>query len=222
MNKFPIILGSIDEYDVIAVGHLKWNPYFGDTEDLPPRGDPSTCTSTMIRGRDMDGKPYVLVIDPTLRLGPADYYFDINRRTGLLPEDVTHCFISHEHFDHQIGVNYFPNAQWLAATEVAEVLKTSPFIDGSQITAVSGEFLPGVFAVPIPGHTMSLHGVAFMCNGLRYLVAGDGVMTKGHFINETSMFEADVKSASKSIRMMKESFDIVIPGHDNVIVNIVK
>jgi len=210
---------GIDSYDVIVIGHLKWNPYFGESRDAPPRGDPSTCTSTMIRGRGKNGKPFVLLVDPTLRLSAADYYFDLNRRTGLSPNDVTHCFCTHAHFDHQIGLNYFPNAVWMAAMPVAEALKVSTHIDGSKIIGVEGEFLPGVSAIPLFGHTADLHGLSFEHNGLRIVVAADAVMTKNHFIHETCMFETDPAAALATIRMLKLTADLIIPGHDNIIVN---
>lgn len=222
MDIFTNIKGNVENYDIIVVGHLKWNPYFNESADAPPRGDPSTCTSTMIRGIDIGGKPYVLIVDPTLRLNAKDFYFDINRRTGLQAEDVTHCFITHTHFDHQIGVNYFPNAIWYAANVVAEELKNSEFIDGNKVIGVSDEFLPGVCAIPLPGHTSNLHGIAFLFCGQRIVVAADAVMTKNHFLNNTSMFEVDSKVAAQTIEMLKQTADVIIPGHDNIIMNRLK
>ena len=220
LDRFPSIVCQIDRYDVIVIGHLKWNPYFSENADFPPRGNPSTCTSTMIRGKDAGGEPYVLLVDPTLRLRPEDYYFDINRRTGLSPQDITHCFVTHAHYDHQVGLNYFPQTKWYAAVPVVEELKKSEFIDGGRIIGVQGEFLPGIYALPLPGHTKSLHGVAFLSDGLRVVVAGDGVMTKDHFIHETTMFEQDGTKAAETIRRLKGMADVVIPGHDNAIINI--
>ncbi len=222
MDIFSKIKGKVVDYDVLVIGHLKWNPYFDETADLPPRGDPSTCTSTMIRGIDESGMPYVLIVDPTLRQKAEDYYFDINRRTGLKAEDVTHCFITHAHYDHQVGVNYFPNATWYAAIEVSEELKRSVYMDGNKVIGVSGEFLPGVCIIPLPGHTLNLHGVAFLLDGQRIVVAGDGVMTKNHFINSTSMYEADSKIAAITIEMLKRTADVIVPGHDNAILNKIK
>lgn len=219
MDVFSKIKGRISEYNIIVIGHLKWNPCFGEEEKAPPRGDPSTCTSTMIRGVDATGKKFVLLIDPTLRLSKEDYYFDINRRTGLKGSDVTHCFSTHSHFDHQIGLNYFPNATWYAAKQVAEELLESEFIDGSKVIGVTGEFLPGVYAIPLPGHTMTLHGVAFFCDGLKIIVASDAAMTKGHYANNTTMFEQSSKHATESIKLLKRTADIIIPGHDNIIIN---
>lgn len=214
--------GRIDRYDIIVIGHLKWNVYFGESQKAPPRGDPSTCTSTMVRGRQADGNPYVLVIDPTLRPTPEDYFFDINRRTGLSSADVTHCYVTHEHFDHQAGLNYFPQAAWLAAEPVVQKLLDSPHIDGSRVRAVSGEFLPGVAVLPLPGHTPSLHGVAFEAEGLQCVVAGDGVVTRDHFANDTSAFEQDSALAAQTIQELKAIADIVVPGHDNLIVHLRK
>ncbi len=219
MNIFPHIKGCIIDYDVITVGHLKWNRYFNESPDDPPRGDPSTCTSTLITGRDWSGKNFRLIIDPTLKAKATDYYFDVNRRTGLHPDDVTHCFVTHEHFDHYFGLSYFPNALWCAAGPVAELLKTAAGIDGSRVVGVADEFLPGVAALPLPGHTVSLHGVAFIWNGKRIIVAGDGVMTKHHYQYNTTVFEQDARLAGVSIVNIKESAAIVILGHDNLIIN---
>lgn len=218
-DVFAKLNGEIDDYEVIVIGHLKWNPYFGELVDAPPRGDPSTCTSTMIRGKLENGEPFVLMIDPTLRVTPEDYYFDINRRTGLHPEDITHCYVTHSHYDHQAGLAYFPGAVWYAAKPVAEELSRSPYIDGTRVIGVEGEFLPGVYAVALPGHMRQLHSAAFRKNGRRVVVAGDGVMTRDHFRHRTTMFGEDSKVAADTIRMLEEMADIIIPGHDNLIVN---
>lgn len=217
---FDALSREVESCDIIVVGHLKWNPYFGESADAPPRGDPSTCTSTLVRGRDKEGNPFALLVDPTLRLSAEDYYFDLNRRTGLHPQDITHCFSTHAHFDHQVGLNYFPNAVWCAAKPVAEELRDSQFIDGSRVQGVEGEFLPGVAALPLPGHTPNLHGIACLCGGFRILIAGDGVMTRDHFREDTTQFGQDAKTAAHTIRKIKEAVDLVIPGHDNVIVQL--
>lgn len=218
MSLFPALQGAIEEYDHLVQGHLFWNRYFGEGPDAPPRGHPSTCSSTMLRGRDAQGKPFALIIDPTLRKTPEDYYFDVNRRTGLRPDAVTHCFSTHHHADHINGLLYFPDAQWLAAAPAAAVMHTLAEPAFQRIQPVEGEFLPGLAAVPLPGHTMTLHGIAFSYRGKRYLVAGDGVMTKYHFRDETTEFEEDAAIAASTIRAIKESFDFVIPGHDGLIV----
>jgi len=222
MNIFPEIVGHITDWDIIVVGHLKVNTFFGETYDNPPRGDPSTCTSVMVRGVTSDSRPYVLIIDPTLRVKPEDYYFDVNRRTGLRERDVTHCFCTHHHGDHYEALRYFPGAAWYAETGVAGMIAGGGCaFDISRITGVAGEFLPGVRAVPLPGHTGNLHGVAFLHHGKRILVAGDAVMSKYHLDAEVTDFQIDPQmkaKAAETIRNIKESFDIVVPGHDNMVI----
>jgi glyoxylase-like metal-dependent hydrolase (beta-lactamase superfamily II) len=215
---YPTIEGSIENWDIIVIGHLRVNTFFGETYENPPRGYPSTCTSTMVRGYGRGGEPYVLLIDPTIRATPGDYDFDINRRTGLRLGDVTHCFCTHHHADHFEALPYFPRAAWYAEDGVAELIRNEPAM--SRVAGVRGEFLPGVAAVHLPGHTENLHGVAFCHRGKRILAAGDAVMSKYHFDAETTDFQKDpslVRKAADTIREMKTDFDVVIPGHDNAI-----
>ncbi|MDR0562224.1 MAG: MBL fold metallo-hydrolase [Spirochaetaceae bacterium] len=231
MNIFPeFSTASEVRWDALIFGHLFWNRYFGETPDNPPRGAPSTCSSVLIRGRG-----YCLMVDPAIRHSAEECYFDLNRRTGLLPEAVTHCFSTHHHFDHWNGLKYFPNAQWLTAKGnaplIAEAVREavnrdpgdglSPAIPAERIQEVSGEFLPGVYALPLPGHTDSLHGIAFRSGKKRILIAADSVMTSGHFADRITEFQPDPamqKTAASTIADIAESFDLVVPGHDNLIV----
>jgi glyoxylase-like metal-dependent hydrolase (beta-lactamase superfamily II) len=215
---FPKIKGKINDYDIIVIGHLSWNRYFGEGPDAPVRGMPFTCNSVLIRGMDLNEKPYNLLIDPTLRHNKEEYYFDLNRRTGLKPEDITHCFITHYHMDHVAGTNYFPQAKWVSASETIEYLKNSPDIDYKKIIPVKEEFLPGIYVLPLYGHTLHLNGIAFNHNGHKIVVASDAIMTKNHFLNNTTEFEVNTALAAKTIQDIKESFDIAIPGHDNLII----
>jgi len=218
-NVFQRISAEVDDYDIIVIGHLKWNRYFGEHQNNPPRGDPSTCTSTLVRGAQRDGTPFRLLVDPTLRHTPADFYFDLNRRTGLRETDITHCFCTHQHADHCKAMNYFPAAEWLAAPATVRELQNGSNVDASRVRAVQGEFFDGVFAVALPGHTNSLHGVAFVHGGKRVVVAGDSVMTKHHYRDETTEYTKDPDTAAQTIRWLKAQADIVIAGHDGMIVN---
>ncbi len=174
MDVWQTIEGQAESWDVIVIGHLRWNRYWGESAGNPPRGQPSTCTSTLIRGRDAEGRPYLLLVDPTWRVTASDYYFDLNRRTGLRYSDITHCYVTHDHKDHQMGLNYFPNAVWCAAPPVQAILAGSADIDGARVRGVTGEFLPGVAPVALPGHTASLHGLAVRCSGRRIVCGGRG------------------------------------------------
>jgi glyoxylase-like metal-dependent hydrolase (beta-lactamase superfamily II) len=241
MNIFPEIKTEVGRWDALVFGHLFWNRYFGETGEKPPRGIPSTCSSVLIRGKQTNGKAagsdFCLIVDPATRHSPDEYYFDLNRRTGLGPQAVTHCFVTHHHFDHWHGLKYFPQAKWLTGTgnraliiEASEQARSSgrgsgdglsPEIDAERLLEVSGEFLPGVWAVPLPGHTALLHGAAFRYEGRRILVAGDAVITGYHFKDRTTEFQSDESMrsiAAAPIGNIAASFDMVVPGHDNLIV----
>lgn len=235
MNVFPELKVKEVRWDVLVFGHLRWNRYFGETAENPPRGNPSTCGSVLIRGKGADGKDFFLIVDPTTRRSPGEYYFDLNRRTGLKPEAITHCFATHHHFDHWHGFKYFPGAKWLTGPGNRELIiqavkdsagtdpgdGLSPEIEAERITETSGEFLPGVATVPLPGHTRELHGIGFMSGGKKILAAGDGVMTSYHFRDRATEFQPDgalARTAGLTIENIAESFDLVIPGHDNLII----
>jgi len=237
MNIFPQLKNSDLSWDALVFGHLFWNRYFGETSENPPRSIPSTCSSVLIRGIGKDGKPYCLIVDTTTRRSPEEYYFDLNRRTGLGAGAITHCFATHHHFDHWHGFRYFPNAAWLTGPGnrelIAEAEKQAkdtnkdpgdgqaPEIGADRISEVSGEFLPGLWALPLPGHTRELHGVAFMSEGKKILAAADAVMTRNHFRDRATEFQNDPSLRSlgaATIQNIADSFDIVVPGHDNIIV----
>jgi len=217
---FPEIKGKIREYDIIVAGHQRCNPYFNEDPDNPPPGAMAVCTSTLIRGTDRDGNPYALLIDPALSETPERFYFALNRRTGLQPEAITHCYCTHAHFDHIQSFNYFPKAKWLCPKGMLPMLRASYLVNVKKFEEVEGEFLPGVYAVPLPGHTDTLHGVAFEFDRLRIIVSGDAVATKNHFIHETTGFEDNTENAIATIRMIKAEYDVIIPGHDNLILNV--
>ena len=213
---FPTIQGTVESYDVIMIGHQRFNVYFGEKAENPPRGKPVTCTSTLIRGWESDGIPYALLIDPTTRNAPEEFYFELSRRTGLRPEDITHCFVTHEHFDHIEGLAYFPHAKWLVEKNNLPWSGASMLVDKAKLHPVEGEFLPGVYAYPLPGHTNTLCGVAFSHGGYRHIVAGDAVVSRHHFKDFANNFEDDIDQAKMTQMALKEDFDVIIPGHDNL------
>jgi glyoxylase-like metal-dependent hydrolase (beta-lactamase superfamily II) len=236
LNIFPNIQGGELRWDALVFGHLINNSYFGEDKDHPsPRGNPSTCSSVLIRGKNIDGSEYRLIVDPTIRRSDKEYYYDLNRHSGLFPEDITHCFCTHEHFDHWNGLKYFPRAIWLTAlgnkagigrdNEASAGRETGdnmgPTIPWERIEEVSGEFLPGLYALHLPGHTAALHGLAFVSEGKKILAAADAVMTRMHFKDRLTQFppsEELRKKAAETIDNIAESFDIIIPGHDNLVV----
>ena len=89
-------------------------------------------------------------------------------------------------------------------------------------------YMTGVFEVTVRSiTTMSLQKLvldvedAELMRGKRILIAGDAVMTKQHFYARATEFRPDpalVQRAVETLEDIAQSFDIVLPGHDNPII----
>ncbi|WP_172978309.1 N-acyl homoserine lactonase family protein [Microbacterium sp. SYP-A9085] len=158
---------------------------------------------------------------------------------GIDPADVGTIIYTHLHWDHCSNPELFPNARFIVQRdELAFAMDPVPiFRKAYQRTAtaqppilsvlgrvetITGrvEILPGITAVPLPGHTPGSQGVLVETDAGRFLLAGDCIdryenwegdatvdhLPSGSFINLIDFFDS-----FKTI----ESLDCeVIPGHD--------
>jgi len=104
----------VHRWDIITIGNLSRNRYWGESDDRAYR--PAICTCTLISG---DG--FRVLVDPSLQEA-ARMEAELSRRTGLRLSDIDGVFITHEHGDHHFGLRHFPDARWQAAPQVAEML----------------------------------------------------------------------------------------------------
>ncbi|MCP4249041.1 MAG: hypothetical protein GY778_18510, partial [bacterium] len=77
---------------------------------------------------------------------------------------------------------------------------------------------PTVHLFPTPGPTIGASGL--LIAGLKTIVlAGDAVLTRDHFEN-SRIYErsADPDQARESFRDVLEVAEIIVPGHDNLLV----
>jgi glyoxylase-like metal-dependent hydrolase (beta-lactamase superfamily II) len=197
----------IDRWDVITIGNLSRNRYWGESDDKPNR--PTMCTSTLLRGRD-----FRLLVDPPIE-DAARMAAEFNRRTGRKLDWVTHVFITHQHADHYFGLKHFPEAIWMAAPGVAAAInRTAEFARG--VEGVMGRIFEEIEVLPTPGHTMEHHSLLFACEGRRVVVAGDAVMTRDFWNGRSGFFNsAHMGMAVETIERIAELADFVVPGHDN-------
>jgi glyoxylase-like metal-dependent hydrolase (beta-lactamase superfamily II) len=72
------------------------NPSRADASDKPLRD--AICTCTLISGEGIK-----LLVDPSLP-AKAEMAKELDRRTGLKPDDITTVFVTHEHADHFAGL----------------------------------------------------------------------------------------------------------------------
>ena len=202
----------IEHWDIITIGNISRNRYWGEGDDHAHR--PAICTCTLITLSDGTR----LLVDPSLR-DEAAMAAEMDRRAGLKIGDVDVVFITHEHGDHHFGLRHFPRARWLAAPPVAQALnRTDPY--DRPLEPVEGRLLDAVDVLLTPGHTLSHHSLRFDCEGLSVVIAADAVMTRDFWRDRQGYFNsADFALAARTIEHLAGIADIVVPGHDNYFLN---
>ncbi len=197
----------IRDWTIVTIGNLSRNRYWGDSEERAAR--PTLCTCTLLRG---DGA--VVLVDPSCQ--EADRMAaELNRTTGLHLPDVTTIFLTHEHGDHHYGLRHFPDADWVAAPEVAAAVNASHEYQ-KLVQPVTGSLLEGLDLVATPGHTASHHSLRFDHEGLSFVISGDAVMTKDFWRDCRPFFNAvDAELARQSMEKLAQMAQAIIPGHGN-------
>src|SRR6185312_13777758 len=105
---------KVKRWDVITVGNLSRNQYWGEPNDKAVRK--VLCTCTLI-----SGEGFRLLVDPS-EADAADMARELDRRTGLKLKDITAVFLTHDRSDHWPGLPHFPEARWMAGPGAAEIL----------------------------------------------------------------------------------------------------
>ena len=86
--------------------------------------------------------------------------------------------------------------------------------------ATEGRLPEGVGLLPSPGHTQGHHSLVVASPAGTVVIAGDAVMTRDFFSVEEGFHNSVAfEQASETIVRIKGLADLVVPGHDNVIVN---
>jgi len=201
---------KVKRWDVITMGNLSRNQYWGEANDKAVRK--VLCTCTLIRGEG-----FRLLVDPS-EADAGDMARELDRRTGLKLKDITAAFITHDHADHWPGLAHFPEARWMAGPGVAEILNKSGKLT-RQVEPVTGVLFEGIEVLPTPGHTPSHHSLQFDCDGLSVIAAGDAIATRDFFRDRQNFYNAaDPKQGVATMNKIAELADLIIPGHDNYFV----
>ncbi|MFQ5491394.1 MAG: hypothetical protein ACE5GE_11800 [Phycisphaerae bacterium] len=217
--------------DVISIGSLSCNPFWNETGPVRP----AHATTTLIR----EGAATILV-DPSLP--PEMLAARLHERTGLKPEQIKTVFLTSFRPVHRRGLELFAAADWLIADQELQAVidSLSAAVDdlgvGQEVgvsapeeierelalarraKAAPDRLTPSVQLFPSPGATVGSAGL--IVSGLKTtVVAGDAVLTSDHF-EHSRVFErsADPAQARRSFADIVEVADLIVPGHDNLIV----
>ena len=203
---------KIKHWDIITIGNLSRNRYWGESEERPLRG--AICTCTVISGDN-----FHIIVDPSLA-DEAAMTNELKRRTGLIPDDIDVVFITHQHGDHVAGIKHFQKARWIAGSDVATGLNKSGQFPKHFEPAGSSLF-EAIDIIPTPGHTPDHQSLRFDNNGLSIVIAGESVATFD-FWNDRAMYYnvMDMAESKRSMDKIDSLSDIIVPGHDNCFLNL--
>lgn len=198
---------DVIHWDIITIGNLSRNRYWGESEERSLHS--VICTTTVIRL-----KHHNIIVDPSLK-DSKEMAYELKRRTGLSLDDIDVVFVTHEHGDHHAGISNFPNAKWLASPIAAEIInRENDYI--KKVEPAGTKIFDCLDVVPAPGHTPGTSGLRFDYNGLSIFVAGDAVATKDFWDDNRMYFKAlDIEESLKTYKKIENMANIVIPGHDN-------
>jgi hypothetical protein len=203
---------TVTHWDVITIGNLSRNRYWGESDKQAFRS--AICTCSVISGKD-----FKIIVDPSLE-SEAAMAGELKRRTGLTPEDIDVAFITHQHGDHVAGLEHFPKARWLAGEVVASGLNKSSRYP-KQIEPAGDNLFGIIDIVATPGHTPDHNSLRFDYKGLSIMIAGDSVATKDFWDERRSYYNVmNLEEAKKTMEKINDIADIIVPGHDNYFFNL--
>lgn len=203
---------KVKHWDVITIGNLSRNRYWGESDERAIHG--VICTCSVISGED-----FHLIIDPSLADEVA-MTTELNRRTGLTPDKIDAVFITHQHGDHVAGLKHFQKARWFAGAEVASSLNKSARYP-KQFEPAGASLFGAIDVIPTPGHTPDHHSLRFDYRGLSIVIAGDSIATKDFWDEKRAYYNVmDSAESKRSMEKIDSIADIIVPGHDNCFFNL--
>jgi len=216
------------DYRIISIGalsvHELW-PHQGEA-----RSPHATTTLIQASGRN-------ILVDPAL---PAEALTArLKERAGLGTDSISDVFLTNFRPAHRMGLTAFTNARWLINEEEREAVGQQLVAQFQQeqdedkrstmeqeiallkhCTAAPQQIVEGVDIFPSAGFTPGTCGLILSFQQMTAVVAGDAVATDEHLKQGRVLRGAwDAEQAKESLKEAIEIADVIIPGHDNILLN---
>lgn len=216
------------DYRIISIGALSGHELWSRNGSIHT----PHATTTLIRSGNK-----VILVDPGLPVQVIAAR--LAERAGLELADVTDVFLTCFRPAHRMGLAAFEKARW----QISEMERES--IGLSLIEHLNQQPEPAVQKMikrdiallkrfhnapdrlaehvdlfPLPGFTPGTCGLIISHANSTTLIAGDAVATVEHLEQRRVLKRAfDVLQAKESLAEVMEIADIIVPGHDNVLLN---
>jgi len=163
---------------------------------------------------------------------------EVLRQQDVKPEDVDYVILTHAHLDHVSNVRKFPRATFITSRVGFEWVTHSPypqlvspiaipadaleFLDKEarragrlRLTEDREEVLPGITTIRTGGHTVDHQMVLIDTAQGRVGLIVDNAPTYANLEQRVPVGSPfDVVAAAKSLDMVVQEAEIVVPGHD--------
>lgn len=226
------------DYRVISIGALSRHELWGEQSALRT----AHATTTLIRSGGRN-----IVVDPGLP--PQVIAARLKERSGLDPRDITDVFLTCFRPAHRWGLGAFEHAAWHISDQERELVgrrlverfgqvedsswraddpDTAELRDAlkqeidllQRFRAAPDRLAEQVDLFPLPGYTPGTCGLLLLHVNSTALIAGDAVATAEHMTQGKVLQGAyDLDQARESLMEAIEIADVIIPGHDNLMLN---
>ena len=216
------------DFRVISIGSLSSHELW--QEQVEPRT--AHATTTLVRSGDR-----VILVDPGL---PAEVVIArLAERAGLAAGAVTDVFLTNFRPVHRRGLSAFEHANWLTSEMERESIgcqlveahrqQEDAEIKGmleqeiamlKRFKAAPDRLADQVDLFPLSGFTPGTCGLLLSHLNATTLIAGDAVATSEHLEQGRVLRgAADAAQARESLSEAIEIADVIVPGHDNMLLN---